>query len=410
MICKNCNNEINLNPQIIKYRNKNNLSLELCKSCLKSQAASNQMNLLTKEQKTELYKKVSLSNKKYFNNLSDDEKILQIQKLDNARKNIDIGKQKIFRSKQSKSLSNHINNLSKDEKAQWVKPMNEAHNKWWDKYYINEEIKESFNNKQKMTHQDIWINKSEKYKEAYKDKQREIYYNKSDKEKEIRREHLYDISREYWDNITEEDKLLRQSKVRKFQMMYEYEWAEKQINTAIGLFNNYINRNNHTDVIMQQLADQYNLTLFKEYPSLVVIDSNKYDEYVKKFQSKINVLKFNDKSVYTQMIIFNQPVDINGNYRLSFRKNWDYVFQNKNNELLFIDIDGLIHTTNFKILECDRMAYLYNRFDNKIDLSTIMDFYDKRRSLINVNTIIFRTKDELAKHDIKYIESILSDF
>lgn len=408
-ICDKCRNEFEISDESVKNRKKNNTP-NYCKECLKeysrdksieywsnlsdegrkkhNKKVKDSINNMPEEKKKEIYEKRKINHLEFWNNMSDNDR----KEFGNKIKN---GWTDEKRLKQSEIRKNVINNMGREEKEKWVKNLSEATKKWWDKqsdeYKLerHNQLYQGLLNYWNLMDEDDHLNHNKKvsdglkkYWETHPDMKKILsqiqfeYY--SDPKN---RETASKIRKEWWNNLTEEQrKHMSQIQIDNYNNLSE---EEKERRRQRG-------KNQWNNMTDDQLREWNNKRVHGISINGINLE-DKFADYLQLYQLKYE-RQYSNRNKHP---LFDLLFDINpitGSNNVSVHHKWDFVILYDNKKVL-IDIDGSIHNVkeneiiingmdiglytqwlDIKREYCtdDYDAFIVEAYDNDIDKNTMV--------------------------------------
>lgn len=337
-ICTRCGKSYKFCRAIELYRLHKNRPMNLCTSCIRSDSAKEQQLRMSQEEKDRVASKISISNKEYYKTISDDRRNEMREHLYKAIYGSERRDEII--EKRNKAISDAFKRQSKEEQERRIRMLRESFQKWYENV-----------GRKLMPHQhkEWWeSSKGEEYRinlsKKLSDAQYKFLNSLSDEELEARRKHLSDTTKNWWKNMPskERDDIIkrRSEKIREYWKNISEddfkEWLEKR---ATG-YNAYVKemqqRENHCERLffdmlktshLEFTVQEYNETVHPEF----------FDLYL-----------YNPYSVHHTTSPYHA---------------WDFMIKLKNDQLIFVDIDGSIHDRYQTNFEVRRSGLRYNIAD-----------------------------------------------
>ena len=345
MKCEKCNCDIDLKPRTILDRKRQGKPI-ICKNCIKQEVIEKQKKRWTDmpiEKKNNIMNKVHKGRNSFFNNMSDTD-------YDDWKKSIKTG----LKNMSEDDLIKRSNKISKSLKLFWETISDEEYE------HQSQLRKNGWDNmnpdKKLQWHQIITnINQSEERRTHNSEKMKKYYREHQERIKELSINAL-----NQWNNKSDEEKI-------KYSEMMKSWWNSLDNNSYIKLqekISKGIENSNDKKFLSNKLEndfavilDEYQINYIRQYGTVELYDTN--SEWFK---------------IYSKHSKF-----------LGYRKNWDFYLPDYD---IYIDIDGPYHTFAGdynhplpKVIE-----YLAKKeFKN---YSTMQQYYDTRRLLINKRIII----------------------
>ena len=319
-ICSRCGKSYKYNRGIEIYRINKNVPLDLCKTCLKSDAAKKQMADMSPAEKNAVYQKISKANKKYYRQLSKDEQDKINKRLYDAVNNSD-NRDDIIK-KRNQSISDAFHRQDPGEQNRRIKMLRDSFREWYDDLPSDSPYKHGINTK-------CWwqsLNDEERSKMSRKLSEAQYRYldNLSEEERIDRGKRISNSLKEYWKNLSSEERnnliSYRTEKIREYWNTLPDEdfqkWMEKRANGYNRYMNNLDHSENQCEQVFANILKSNNIEFVTHH----------YNEYV--------------PSEFFSNYFYN-PFSVH--HTTSPYHAWDFMIKLNDDKFIYVDIDGSIH-------------------------------------------------------------------
>nr|DAO99784.1 MAG TPA: Protein of unknown function (DUF3106) [Caudoviricetes sp.] len=340
MLCERCGSEIILRARTLHERKRDGLP-NLCKSCIRSDAASKRWASTTSEERKDAMKHIHQKRDEYFSNMDDAARMTHCNKIKKSLENMSEGEKKRSRSdKMSVAMKTWWANLTDDEykeacearKRGWQNMSEERRQQWMesvakamnsDSYKKrNREIMKALHERQKLLAKQCREERERKEKRL-KPLRRSMHINK-----------LRIRKKEWWDKDSDKKKKEQSERMKKWWSSLSKEeidaWNKKRL--------------------MHQPAPRTSGNELEET----------FINYMKSFVFDLSVERqYKNKIEHEDFSTIFKPEDI-GVSRISPYHRWDFKITFPSEDSILIDVDGPIHneTGAFMVNGMDVVKYI----------------------------------------------------